>query len=148
MKTLLDSLQAIGVDIWLPFSSVPAQSMQYGLVGELKASSCLVLLAAEDYENWQELQELLSNILKWQKLDLRQCCLAVQNSLSDSKNYSFQELLNQVQAKSIISFGVPIRLELDSHPEIRYVETLSLTRVHNNVENKRRVMNDFAGFSH
>ncbi|MDF2940307.1 MAG: hypothetical protein K0R66_949 [Gammaproteobacteria bacterium] len=144
MMPTVESLKAIGIDVWLPIS---ATEKTYGLISALESKPYLVLVAAEDYEEWQAVQEQLFNILKWLKLDSESYCVGFLNDSNPAETYSLQELLEKVRPKQVISFGVPIRSELDSRSEIRYVETLNLTRVLNNVENKRRVMNDFAGFS-
>ncbi|MDF2530320.1 MAG: hypothetical protein K0Q57_1200 [Gammaproteobacteria bacterium] len=147
MNPAIESLQAIGIDIWLPLTAIEQKPQSYSLMNELKNTPCLVLIAAEDYQNWQALQELLFNILKWLKLDPQSYCLAFLNSTPQDKAYTMQDLLAQVKPRCVISFGVKASVTLDSKVGIGYFETLALTRVLNNVDNKRRVMNDFASFS-
>jgi len=145
---MLESLQAIGVDVWVPVSQTCSEPKvyQFGLMSSLVPSPHLIILSAQDQQNWSTLEELLAGILRWLKIVPGSYNLAFLNQ-AEGPRYELNELIAKSEAKQILSFGVPLRLILDSHPGIRYFETLPLFRVINNVENKRQVMNDFAGFS-
>lgn len=146
MNTQIESVQALGIDIWLPASNPQKAALEFGFLTSLSSQPVLVIASSEDQQNWHAVEELLQGILKWLKVASGSYNVAF---LQDKAPHSlsFQELLTQTKPSCILSFGVSLRLLLDSHPGIRYFETLALTHVINNVNNKRQVMNDFAGFS-
>ncbi|MDO8954316.1 MAG: hypothetical protein Q7V63_05645 [Gammaproteobacteria bacterium] len=146
MNSALESLQAIGLDIWLPYTPPKPIVYEFSINEALQQRATLILASAEDQQNWQNLTELFAGIMRWLKLSPDTYNLAFL-SPDQSGSIPLHHLIDESQAVQILSFGVPLRLALDSELRIRYFETLALSRVINNVENKRQVMNDFAGFS-
>jgi hypothetical protein len=143
--SLLESIQALGVEVWVPHAEAKTGNY-FASLAPISPKQILIVITAQDQQNLQDYQELLSGILRWLKVAPESYNLAFIEQTGSSA-MSFDQLLEQAQPQQILSFGVPLRLKLDSRPGIRYFETLALFLVHNNVENKRKVMNDFASFS-